>query len=399
MLDMVRSVTKNLPSLLGFLIAIGPVSTDMYLPAFPAIARDLGNVAAPQYSLAAYFTGLAIGQMTMGALSDRLGRRIPLLAGLLIYTVATIGCLASWDMRSFVVFRFLSALGAAAGTILPRAMVRDLADGPAAARLLSKLMLVMGVAPITAPMLGAVVVSVTSWRMIFGLCALYGVAAVVLTWRYLPDTLPMARRTRIGIGAVMVRYAGILRERAFLTHAGVGMFNAAALFAYLAATPEIFINLYGWHTTAYALLFGFNSIAYIGFSQLNPGLVARFGVAPVINFAVLALLAACLLLAILALHPLGAFPIAAGLLLCECGFGLLTPNALVGAMSRHQAHAGSASALFGTLQYTGGALAGLLVGVLADGTARPMAFVMLACACAALLSARARPQLVFAPAE
>jgi len=396
---MVRPITKNLPLLLGFLIAIGPVSTDMYLPAFPAIARDLGNAAAPQYSLAAYFTGLAIGQMTMGALSDRLGRRVPLLAGLIIYTIATIGCLASWDMRSFVIFRFLSALGAAAGTILPRAMVRDLADGPKAARLLSKLMLVMGVAPITAPLLGAGVISLCSWRMIFGLCALYGLAAVLLTWRYLPDTLPLERRTRIGVGAVLVRYAGILRDRAFLTHAGVGAFNAAALFAYLAATPQIFIGLYGWRSLGYALLFGFNSMAYIGFSQLNPGLVARYGVATIIHYAVLSLLAACLLLASLALHPLGALPIAGALLLCEAGFGLLAPNALVGAMSRHQAHAGSASALFGTLQYSGGALAGLLVGVLADGSARPMAFVMLACACAALASARARPQLVFVPAE
>jgi DHA1 family bicyclomycin/chloramphenicol resistance-like MFS transporter len=396
---MVRPVTKNLPALLGFLIAIGPVSTDMYLPAFPNIAHDLGSVAAPQYSLAAYFTGLAIGQMTMGALSDRLGRRGPLLAGLLIYTLATIGCLVSWDMRSLVIFRFLSALGAAAGTILPRAMVRDLADGPAAAKLLSKLMLVMGVAPITAPMLGAIVVSFASWRMIFGICALYGLIALVLTWFYLPDTLPLARRTRLGIGAVLVRYAGIARERAFITHATVGMFNAAALFAYLAATPEIFINLYGWHVVGYALLFGFNSIAYIGFSQINPWLAARYGIAPVINIAVLSLVGACSLLAVLALHPLGALPIAGGLLLCEAGFGLLGPNSLVGAMSRHQAHAGSASALFGTLQYTGGALAGLLVGVLADGTAKPMAFVMLACALGALLAARARPFLVFAPAE
>jgi DHA1 family bicyclomycin/chloramphenicol resistance-like MFS transporter len=399
MLCMVRPVTKNLPALLGFLIAIGPVSTDMYLPAFPAIAHDLGSVAAPQYSLAAYFTGLAIGQMTVGALSDRLGRRTPLLVGLLIYTLGTIGCLMSWDMHSLVVFRFISALGAAAGTILPRAMVRDLADGPQAAKLLSKLMLVMGVAPITAPMLGAFVVAFFSWRMIFGFCALYGVAALVLTWLYLPDTLPIARRTRLGMGAVLVRYAGILSERAFLTHAGVGAFTAATLFAYLAGTPQIFITIYGWHATGYALLFGFNSMAYIGFSQINPGLVTRFGIAPIISFASVAMLIPCLALAILALHPRGAMAIAGGLLLCEGGFGLLTPNALVGAMSRHQAHAGSASALFGTLQYSGGALAGLLVGVLADGSAKPMAFVMLACAGAALLSARARPHLVFAPAE
>ncbi len=396
---MARPITKNLPALLGFLIAIGPVSTDMYLPAFPAIARDLGNIAAPQYSLAAYFAGLAIGQMTVGALSDRLGRRAPLLAGLVIYTLATCGCLASWDMRSFVIFRFLSALGAAAGTILPRAMVRDLADGPEAARLMSRLMLVMGVAPISAPMLGAFIVSFTSWRMIFAICAFYGVAAIAVAWVYLPDTLPLQRRTRIGMVAALARYVGILRERTFLTHAGVGSFNAACLFAYLAGTPQIFIGLYGWHAAGYALLFGVNSVAYIGLSQLNPGLVNRHGLPAVISFAVMVLLGACLLLTALAMHPLGALPIAAGLLLCEVGFGLLTPCSIVGALSRHQAHAGSASALFGTLQYSGGALAGLLVGVLANGTALPMACVMLACALAALGSARARPSLVFSPAE
>jgi MFS transporter, DHA1 family, multidrug resistance protein len=396
---MARPVTKNLPALLGFLIAIGPVSTDMYLPAFPAIARDLGNIAAPQYSLAAYFVGLAFGQMTMGALSDRFGRRTPLLVGLVIYTLATIGCLASWDMRSFVIFRFLSALGAAAGTILPRAMVRDLADGPKAARLMSRLMLVMGVAPITAPMLGAFVIEFTTWRMIFAACALYGVIAVALTWLYLPDTLPPERRTRVGVGAVVMRYTTILTERSFITHAGVGCFNSAALFAYLAGTPQIFIGEYGWHATAYALLFGFNSTAYIAFSQINPGLVSRYGIAPVIRISALALLAACAVVFLMALHPMGALPMAFALLLCEGGFGLLGPNAMVGAMSRHQGHAGSASALFGTLQYSGGALAGMLVGVLADGTAMPMAFVMLGCAFAVLLSAKARPPLVFAPAE
>jgi DHA1 family bicyclomycin/chloramphenicol resistance-like MFS transporter len=126
-------VTRRLPLLLGFLIAVGPVSTDMYLAAFPAIARDFHNLGAPQISLAAYFVGLAIGQMTLGALSDRLGRRRPLLVGLVIYTLASLGCAVCWSVSSFAVFRFLTALGASAGVVIPRAMVRDLADGPAAA--------------------------------------------------------------------------------------------------------------------------------------------------------------------------------------------------------------------------------------------------------------------------
>ncbi|MGO9817611.1 MAG: multidrug effflux MFS transporter [Acidocella sp.] len=396
---MVRRVTAKLPLLLGFLIAVGPVSTDMYLPAFPEIAREFHNSAAPQYSLAAYFIGLAIGQMTQGALSDRLGRRAPLLAGLVLYTFASIGCWLSWSVASLVVFRFLSALGASAGTVIPRAMVRDLADGPQAAKLFSKLMLVMGVAPITAPMLGAVMVGWCSWRVIFAVCAVYGVGAVALTWRFLPDTLPRERRTIIGAMASLIRYGGIFRERAFLTHAAIGAATSACLFAYLSATPQIFIGEYGWSSAGYAALFGVNSVAYIGYSQLNPALVNRFGIAPVISFSVAVLLAATLYLVALALHPMGALPIAAGLLAAEIGFGLLTPCAMVGAFSRHQAHAGSASALLGTMQYTGGAISGLAVGVLADGTARPMAFAMLGCAMLALLAALWRPSLSFSPAE
>jgi DHA1 family bicyclomycin/chloramphenicol resistance-like MFS transporter len=394
-----RLVTKRLPLLLGFLIAVGPVSTDMYLPAFPAIARDFHDVAAPQISLAAYFFGLAIGQMTQGALSDRLGRRGPLLAGLVIYTVASIGCAACWSVESFAVFRLLAALGCSAGVVIPRAMVRDLADGPAAAKLFSKLMLVMGVAPIVSPMLGAAVVSVASWRMIFVVAAIYGVIAVFCIWKFLPDTLPAERRTRIGLIPVIVRYAVIFRERAFISHALTGAFTSACLFAYLSATPQIFIGEFGWTTAEYALLFGVCAVAYIGYNQLNPTLVNRFGIKNVISVAVTVLVVACAGLAVVAWHPEGPFAIVALLLLSEFGFGLVMPCAMVGALTRHQAHAGSASALLGTLQYTGGAIAGLAMGVLADGTARPMGAAMLLCALAAVLAACMRPRLVFALAE
>jgi DHA1 family bicyclomycin/chloramphenicol resistance-like MFS transporter len=394
-----RLVTKRLPLLLGFLIAVGPVSTDMYLPAFPAIARDFHDVAAPQISLAAYFVGLAIGQMTQGALSDRLGRRAPLLAGLVIYTVASVGCALCWSVESFSVFRLLAALGCSAGVVIPRAMVRDLADGPAAAKLFSKLMLVMGVAPIVSPMVGSAVVELASWRMIFVVAALYGALAVFVTWRFLPDTLPPARRTRIGLVPVIMRYTVIFRERAFLSHAMTGAFTSACLFAYLAATPQIFIGEFGWTTAEYALLFGACAVAYIGYNQLNPMLVNRFGVRNVITAAVSVLLVACLGLAAVAWHPEGPFAIVALLLLSEFGFGLVMPCAMVGALSRHQAHAGSASALLGTLQYTGGAIAGILVGLLADGTAGPMAVTMLLCALGAMLAASLRPSLVFALAE
>jgi DHA1 family bicyclomycin/chloramphenicol resistance-like MFS transporter len=390
---------KRLPVLLGFLIAVGPISTDMYLPAFPAIARAFHDNAAPQYSLAAYFVGLAIGQMTQGALSDRLGRRDPLLVGMAIYTAASFGCALCWNTTSFALFRFLAAVGCSAGVVIPRAMVRDLADGHAAAKMFSQLMLVMGVAPVVAPMLGATVVLFASWRMIFFTAAIYGVVAFIAAWRLLPDTLPPERRTRIGLLPVIIRYGAILRERSFLSHAATGAFTSACLFAYLAATPQIFIGGFGWTTPEYAALFGMNAIAYIGYNQLNPLLVRRFGVGPVISVAVAVLLAACVLIAALAWYPLGALALVAALLLSEFGFGLVTPCAMVGALTRHQAHAGSASALLGTLQYTGGAVSGLAMGILSDGSARPMGAAMLLCAAAALLAACARPRLQFALAE
>jgi DHA1 family bicyclomycin/chloramphenicol resistance-like MFS transporter len=390
---MLNPSDKKLPFLLGFLIAVGPVSTDMYLPAFPEMARDLHDIAAPQYSLAAYFVGLAIGQMTQGALADRLGRRSPLLGGLVVYTIASFGCALSWDVSSLVVFRFLTALGASAGVVIPRAMVRDLADGAAAAKMFSKLMLVMGVAPIAAPMLGSVVVLFASWRMIFIICALYGVVAVAAIWFLLPDTLAPERRTRIGVVQVIVRYGRIFGERAFVTHASIAAFTSACLFAYLSATPQIFIGLYGWSSMGYAALFGVNSMAYIGYSQLNPVLVLRFGFAPVISVAATVLLLVCVVLAGLAFAPHGPYALAAALLVSELGFGLVQPCAMVGALSKHQAHAGSASALMGTMQYGGGALASLAVGVLADGSARPMALTMLLCAGAAVLAASLRPRL------
>lgn len=393
-------ITPKLPFLLGLLIAVGPVATDMYLPAFPALARDLHNEAAPQYSLAAYFVGLAIGQMTQGAVSDRLGRRVPLIAGLVIFILASAGCVASWNTASLCVFRFLTALGASAGVVIPRAIVRDMADGPAAAKLMSKLMLAMGLAPICAPMLGALCMMFAGWRFIFGICTLYGILAFYVAWKYVPDTLPLERRSRLGVGAVALRYVEIFREPSFLTHAIITAAVAACLFAYLSGSPQVFQGLFHWSSTQYALLFGVNSLAYIAYSQINPLLVNRFGIAPVISVMVVWQVVCGALLVLLAcLELTGGLPLAGALLLCEAAFGLLLPCCMVGALSRHQAHAGSAAALLGTLQYLGGAVAGLGVGVLADGTARPMTLVMLGCAVIAALAAARRPRLVFTPAE
>ncbi|HQT60491.1 MAG TPA: multidrug effflux MFS transporter [Acidiphilium sp.] len=386
------ATSRRLPLLLGFLIAIGPVSVDMYLPAFPTIARQFHDPAGPGLTLAAYFAGLAAGQMTQGPFSDRAGRRLPILLGLGLYIAASIGCTLAWNTASLSWFRLLAAFGGSAAVVVPRAMVRDIADGPAAAMLFSRLMLVMGVAPIIAPILGSAVIAFGSWRWIFVLATLYGIVAIAMVWVKLPDTLPVSRRSTVGFRTIIIRYGQIAAERGFLTHALTGTFAIGALFAYLAGTPAVFIGAYHWHPLAYALLFGLNAAIYIGFNQWNPHLVARAGLRPVISASVVALLCGTIVLVVAALRGGGPLPIIAGLFICQASYGLTLPSALVAALSRHQAHAGSASALLGTWQYVGGAITGALVGAFADGTARPMAFAMFACASLAALAAAFRPR-------
>jgi DHA1 family bicyclomycin/chloramphenicol resistance-like MFS transporter len=383
---------RRLPLLLGFLIAIGPVSVDMYLPAFPTIAREFHDAAAPGLTLAAYFAGLAIGQMTQGPFSDRAGRRLPILLGLTVYTIASLGCALAWSPDSLSLFRLLAAFGGSASVVIPRAMVRDVADGPAAAMLFSRLMLVMGVAPIIAPIIGSAVVSVGSWRWIFVIAAIYGVAALALVWFKLPDTLPVARRSMVGFRSIVARYGQIAADRGFLTNAMTGTFAIGALFAYLTGTPGVFIGQFHWQPLDYAALFGANAAIYIAFNQWNPHLVARVGLRPVIGASIALLLVGTLALTAAALLGSGALPIVLALFVCQASYGFALPSTLVAALSRHQAHAGSASALMGTWQYLGGALTGAVVGGFADGTARPMAITMLCCAALAVLTGLFRPK-------
>jgi DHA1 family bicyclomycin/chloramphenicol resistance-like MFS transporter len=383
-----------LPVLLGFLIAVGPVSTDMYLPAFPAIERALGGApGAAQLTLATWFAGLAVGQITQGVLSDRLGRRIPLIGGTLIYTLASIGCAVAPDLTTLALMRFVAAVGASASMVVPRAVVRDCADGLAAARMMSRLTLVMGVAPILAPTLGGFVLGFAGWQAIFWIAAAYGVLACALVWLKLPETLPPQRRLRQNLGAIVSRHATILTERSFATHALVAGCTSFALFAYLGGSPDAFQVRFHLTPEQFGMLFGCCAFAYVTMSQLNPRMVARFGLSGVLHAGVLGVLAGALGVAAFAAANVGPWW---GLALC-IGFGMASlgftmPNAIVGSLSRHAAHAGSASAIMGTLQYSLGAASGLLVGVVADGTARPMAALMLAGSVGAFIADRARPR-------
>ena len=382
-----------LPALLGFLTAVGPMSTDMYLPAFPAIEAALGGQAgAAQITLATWFAGLAIGQITQGTLSDRYGRRAPLIFGTALYALASAGCALSPDLPTLSAFRFLSAIGGSAGMVIPRAIVRDLADGQAAARLMSRLMLVMGVAPILAPTLGGFVLRVGDWHTIFWICAGYGAVCCAVVMAVLPDTLPQQRRVKLGFGGLVARYLGIIRERGFITHALMGGFAMFGMFAFLGGSPPVFIEMFHLSPATYGALFGCSAAGYITGTQINPRLLPRFGTGRVMRVAVRVFLLSASVLTVVAFTGWGGWvAVAVPIFFCMGSQGFTMPNATVGALSRHAGHAASASALMGTLQFCLGAISGVVVGLASDGTARPMALLMLMGAAGAVGADLCRP--------
>jgi MFS transporter, DHA1 family, multidrug resistance protein len=368
-----------LPILLGFLTAVGPATTDMYLPAFPSIEASFGAPAgSAQLTLAAWFAGLAVGQLTQGTLSDRFGRKRPLILATALYTFACLGCALAPSITWLAAFRACAAIGASAGMVIPRAMVRDLAEGHAAAVLLSRLSLVMGAAPILAPTLGSAVLAFADWRGIFWILTAYGAACWALVVVLLPDTLPVRQRIRLRPGEQLRRYRAILAERGFLTHATMGAFATFAFFAYLGGSSPVFIQGFGLTPAQYAMIFGANSFGLICCAQLNPHLLRRFGHSAVLHAVSRVHLAATIVLTAIAyagVHRLA--PVIAPVFIAISCMGMLNPNTIVGALARHQHHAGSASSVMGTGQYLLGALSGLVVGLATDGTPRGMALLML----------------------
>lgn len=383
-----------LPLLLGAITAIGPASTDMYLPAFPAIEAWFGSPpGSAQLTLASWFAGLAIGQFTQGTLSDRFGRKRPLVVAMVVYTLACIGCALAPDIVWLAGFRAVAAVGASAGMVIPRAVVRDAAEGHKAAVMMSRLSLVMGVAPVLAPTIGGAVLLFANWHGIFWILTCYGaICTAMIAWK-LPDTLPPERRIRLGFGEQLSRYAIILRERGFLTHAALGGFATFAFFGYLGGSSPVFIEGFGLSPSQFALIFGLNSIGLIACAQLNPHLVARLGHSRTLRLITrvhVCATATLVMIAFAGIHilPLVILPIFVAV---SC-MGIITPNSVVGGLARHAQHAGSASALMGTGQYLLGAISGLLVGLVTDGTPRGMAALMLLGSIGLLIADSCRPR-------
>jgi DHA1 family bicyclomycin/chloramphenicol resistance-like MFS transporter len=367
----------------------------MYLPSLPAIGHALqADMPLVQMTLAAFFVGLALGQALYGPLADRFGRKAPLYVGIVLYALSSVACALAPDIHTLIAARFLQAAGGCAGVVIARAVVRDLFEAQEAARMFSVLMLVMGVAPILAPVVGGQLLVHFGWRSIFWALTGFGLLCLMASLAWLPET-HRAARTELSLGGALRVYGQLLADRRFLGYALAGGLAASGMFAYIAGSPFVFIELHGVPAQHYGWLFGTNSLALIAGSQANRRLLRKHTAPQVLQLASRVTLAFGLLLLLLVSTGLGGF---AGVALPLFGFvaslGFVFPNTTALALAPQGSRAGSASALLGALQFALATVASALVGVLHNATALPMAAVIALCTVGSFVALRLlAPQL------
>ncbi len=370
---------------LGGLTALPPLSMDMYLPALPEVTGALNAPAATvQLTLTACLAGMALGQLVVGPMSDKWGRRRPLLIGMIVYVLATAVCALAPTAETLIGFRLLQGLAGAAGIVIARAVVRDLYDGVEMARFFSTLMLISGVAPIIAPLIGGQILRITDWRGVFHVLTVIGILLTLVVWRFLGETLPPERRHEGGVGQALRTMKGLLADRVFAGYMLTGGLAFAALFAYISASPFVVQEIYGASPQTFSLLFGLNSIGLVAVGQVNGKLlVGRVSLDKALGWGLGIILVSSLALLLMTsgvFGKVGLVPIAAGLFVLMSAMGLAMPNTNAQALMRTPHAAGSASALLGTTSFLIGAVASPLVGIAGEHTAVPMAVVQLTCA-------------------
>lgn len=384
------SAGRGLVLILGALTALGPLAIDMYLPALPWIARDVGvDLGAVQLTLSVFMVGIAVGQALYGPIVDRWGRRGPLLIGMVVFMIAAAGCASAQSMKSLLAWRLLMALGGSASMVIPRAVVRDFFDEKESARVYSLLMLILGVSPILAPTIGGQLLDHTGWRGIFWLLAAIGVACTVAIALWLPESLPRAARSPVGVGRALKTYGRLLADRRFLGPALASACTLGGIFAYLSGSSFVFIELFKLTPQQYAFVFGFNAAGLIAASQFNRWLLNRCTSWQVLSVAFLINAIVGVVLVGAGATGIGGLPLIVGLLFVSLSCaGLIFPNVSALAMAPFGEIAGSTSALLGTVQFALGAIAGALVGLLHNGTALPMTAGVAGCAVAGWLVIR-----------
>jgi MFS transporter, DHA1 family, multidrug resistance protein len=380
---------------LGALTAMAPLSIDMYLPALPRVASDLSTGAMQaQLTLTACVVGLAAGQAVAGPLSDAFGRRRPLLAGLAAYAVASLLCVAAPNVETLIALRVVQGAAGAAGIVIARAVVRDLYDGVAAAKFFSTLMLVNGLAPILAPVIGGQLLRVMPWPGVFGVLTGIGVALLLATLAALGETLPPERRETGGLRATVRTFGTLAGDRSFVGPALALALAFAAMFTYISGSPFVLQDIYHLSPQAFSVAFGVNSLGIVAAGQVSGWLAGRVALGRLMA-AGLATVAAGGVLLLAAVLAGGGLPaVLPALFLVASGQGLIMPNATALALAdRPPRVTGSASALLGLSQFALGGAAGPLAGIAGPRTAVPMAVTiavlsLLAAAVAALAPSR-----------
>jgi DHA1 family bicyclomycin/chloramphenicol resistance-like MFS transporter len=374
-------------TLLGGLTAVGAFSFDMYLPAFPTIAGDLAVPPAQvQLTLTAALVGIGLGQLLIGPVSDRYGRRTPVLVGTALFAISSLLIAFSPTIPVFVLLRLLQGFAGGIGTTISRAVVRDLYSGAAASRYLSRILLVFGVAPVIAPTVGAAVLKMTSWRGIFVLLAAYGAVLTAAVLRWLPETLPLERRRTGGAAEIARGFRRLAGDRIYLGYTMALSLSFAGLFAYLSSGSFVLQGVFGVSPQVFGLIFGANAIGLVLAGQVSARIVGRRTPRSMLFTALAFGLAATV--ALLAAAETHSLPVVVlTLFFFVASLGVVFPNSTALALDQHPEMAGSAAALLGAIQSAISAVAGPLVATLGAATGVPMAAVMLGFALMSLLTA------------
>lgn len=372
---------------LSLLMGFASISTDLYLPAMPAMGRSLhAHTGMIEWTISGYLIGFSSGQLLWGPISDRYGRRLAVGLGLILFVVGSAGCALSNDAMTLIAWRIVQALGACASVALSRAMVRDLYEGSRAAQMLSTLITVMAVMPLVGPLLGGQIVAMSGWRAIFWFLVAVGLVTLGALYT-IPETLPVHSRNTEPLGRAMLRYIELLKNRRLLGYLGVGGFLYAGMFAYVAGTPFVYISFYRFPARLYGLLFGLGIIGIMLANILNRLLVVRFGYDRVLLSGAIAAFVSGIWAGLAACSGVGGlWGLVVPLLLFASTTGLIVANSITGALTDFPQRAGAVSALTGAVQYGSGIFGSGIVGLWADGTPWPLGLVVALSGAGCLLS-------------
>lgn len=363
--------------ILGGLSAFGPLCLDMYLPALPVLEVDLGtSVSMVQLSLTACMLGLSLGQLLAGPISDVRGRRYPLLIGLIVFAVTSLLCVFATSIWVFLALRFIQGLAGAAGIVISRAIVRDLYSGSEMTKFYSMLMLVNGAAPILAPIIGAQILKSASWRVVFIILAVFGVAILSACFFGLKESLPAERRSKAGIGPMLKTFRGLFSDRMFMGYALTQGFVLGAMFAYISGSPFVLQQFFGVSPQTFSFIFATNGIGIIAATQIAGRLAGRVGETKLLVSGLSIASFGGLLLLIMILANAGVYGVIVSLFLIVASVGVVTTAGFSLALQNHGQSAGSASALLGLMSYIIGGIVMPLVGLAGSGTALPLGIVI-----------------------